>query len=225
MASWGSYVFELCRINANQGLTAEIDWNYTSWSRRCRKILIGLVVRGAKTVVVRGKNRILTRNRKKPEMTVPISLIREAVGDDAEGKVLVLATNGHPGVSVGGGTKLGRVHHYGLDGVLTDGRLRDYAELRTYGFTAYCAGEAVEAGGALITPHQANVPVVLDGVGIMPGDYVLADGSGAVIIPGAEIDEVLLGATAVKQEDARFREQIAQERASAGESARGERER
>ena len=73
MASGGSYVFELCRINANQGLTAEIDWNYTSWSRRCRKILIGLVVRGAKTVVVRGKNRILTRNRKKPEMTVPIS--------------------------------------------------------------------------------------------------------------------------------------------------------
>src|SRR5574344_1403173 len=73
MASWGSHVFELCRINANQGLTAEIDWNYTSWSRRCRKILIGLVVRGAKTVVVRGKNRILTQNRKKPEMTVPIS--------------------------------------------------------------------------------------------------------------------------------------------------------
>src|SRR5574344_1218653 len=73
MASWGSYVFELCRINANQGLTAEIDWNYTSWSRRCRKILIGLVVRGAKTVVVRGKNRILTQNREKLEMTVPIS--------------------------------------------------------------------------------------------------------------------------------------------------------
>src|SRR5574344_1942392 len=69
MASWGSYVFELCRINANQGLTAEIDWNYTSWSRRCRKILIGF----AKTVVVRGKNRILTQNREKLEMTVPIS--------------------------------------------------------------------------------------------------------------------------------------------------------
>src|SRR5574344_2934268 len=73
MASWGSYVFELCRINANQGLTAEIDWNYTSWSRHCGKIMIGLVVRGEKTVVVRWKNRILTRNRKKPEMTVPIS--------------------------------------------------------------------------------------------------------------------------------------------------------
>lgn len=85
MASWGSYVFELCRINANQGLTAEIDWNYTSWSRRCRKILIGLVVRGAKTVVVRGKNRILTRNRKKPEMTVPIIKMADRSFDTLSG--------------------------------------------------------------------------------------------------------------------------------------------
>ncbi len=76
MASWGSYVFELCRINANQGLTAEIDWNYTSWSRRCRKILIGLVVRGAKTVVVRGKPNFDPKPRKN-EMTVPISFHNE----------------------------------------------------------------------------------------------------------------------------------------------------
>ena len=68
---------ELCQIGANQGLTAEIGWNYTPQGRRCRKILIGLVVRGAKTVVVRGKNRILTQNRKNPEMTVPISHLKE----------------------------------------------------------------------------------------------------------------------------------------------------
>lgn len=65
-------MLELCRIGANQGLTAEIDWNYTSWSRRCRKILIGLVVRDGKTVVVRVKSRISTQNRKNHEMTVPI---------------------------------------------------------------------------------------------------------------------------------------------------------
>lgn len=153
------------------------------------------------------------------------SLFREAVGDEPEGKVLVLATNGYTDVSIGGGTKFGRVHHYGLDGVLTDGRIRDFAELQTYGFTAYCAGEAVEAGGAVITPHRANVPVVLHGVGITPGDYVFADASGAVIIPGAEVDEVLRGAIAVKREDAQFREQIAQERTSGGQSTRGTRER
>lgn len=140
------------------------------------------------------------------------SLFRAAVGDEPEGKVLVLASNGHPGISVGGGTKLGRVHHYGLDGVLTDGRLRDFAELQTYEFAAYCSGEALEAGGSVITPHQANVPVVLQGAGIMPGDYVFADRSGAAIIPSAEVDEVLLGALAVHEEDAQFRKQIADER-------------
>ncbi len=93
MASWGSYVFELCRINANQGLTAEIDWNYTSWSRRCRKILIGLVVRGAKTVVVRGKNRILTQNREKLEMTVPISFHNELKLQRSAAKICLLYTS------------------------------------------------------------------------------------------------------------------------------------
>src|SRR5574344_576886 len=93
MASWGSYVFELCRLHANQGLTAEIDWNYTSWSRRCRKILIGLVVRGAKTVVVRGKNRILTRNRKKPEMTVPISQRKNPTLAIPSTMIIIPATN------------------------------------------------------------------------------------------------------------------------------------
>ncbi|RXY62392.1 hypothetical protein DD582_22920 [Klebsiella pneumoniae] len=63
--------------NTSKSEFTEIDWNYTSWSRRCRKILIGLVVRGAKTVVVRGKNRILTQNREKLEMTVPISFHNE----------------------------------------------------------------------------------------------------------------------------------------------------
>jgi regulator of RNase E activity RraA len=142
------------------------------------------------------------------------SLFRLAVGDEPEGKVLVLASNGYSGVSVGGGTKLGRVHHYGLDGVLTDGRLRDFAELQTYEFAAYCSGEALEWGGSVITPFQANVPVVLKGVGVMPGDYVFADGSGAVIIPGGEVDDVLRGAVAVRDEDAGFREQIATERGS-----------
>lgn len=140
------------------------------------------------------------------------SQFEAAAGEDSAGKVLVLATNGYPGVSVGGGTKLGRVEHYGLAGVLTDGRLRDFTELRDHEFAAYCAGEALEAGGALITPHDANVPVVLRGVGILPGDYVFADESGAAVIPAADVDEVLDGALAVKEEDAGYRDQIAQER-------------
>jgi 4-hydroxy-4-methyl-2-oxoglutarate aldolase len=63
-----------------------------------------------------------------------------------------------------------------------------------------------------LTPFQANVPVVVQGVGVIPGQYVFADSSGAVVIPDGQIDEVLAEARDVEAEDAASRDQIAHER-------------
>jgi 4-hydroxy-4-methyl-2-oxoglutarate aldolase len=142
------------------------------------------------------------------------NLFYDAVGDQPEGKVLVLASNGYTDASMGGGTKLIRLEEHGLAGVLTDGRLRDFDELAGYGFAAYCSGETTRWGGDEVTPFQANVPVVVRGVGVIPGQYVFADSSGAVVIPEAQIHEVLAGARRVEADDAGFREQIAQEERS-----------
>ncbi|HEX6301785.1 MAG TPA: RraA family protein [Acidimicrobiia bacterium] len=128
-------------------------------------------------------------------------LFLEAVGDQPAGKVLVLASNGHPDTSLAGGTKLSRGHNFELAGVLADGRLRDFDELAGYGFSTYCRGEATRWGGDVVTPFQANVPVVIAGVGIRPGDYIHADSSGAAVIPAAEVRGVLEGAVAVVRED------------------------
>jgi 4-hydroxy-4-methyl-2-oxoglutarate aldolase len=139
------------------------------------------------------------------------NLFYEAVGDEPEGKVVVLASNGYTDVSMGGGTKLARLQDHGCAGVLTDGRLRDFDELAQYDFASYCSGEATRWGGDTVTPFEANVPVVLRAVGVIPGQYVFADSSGAVLIPEDQIDEVFEGARAVESEDARYREQIARE--------------
>ncbi|MEV8597840.1 hypothetical protein [Streptomyces sp. NPDC052012] len=80
-----------------------------------------------------------------------------------------------------------------MAGVLTDARLRDFDELRTYPFAACCSGAAVRWGGDVITPYRANVPVGVAGVGVLPGQYVFADDSGAVVIPEPDIDAVLAG--------------------------------
>ena len=61
------------------------------------------------------------------------------------------------------------------------------------------------------TPFQANVPVVLDRVAVMPGHYVFADSSGAVVIPDVHIEEVLAEARKVEAADAAVRDQIARE--------------
>jgi 4-hydroxy-4-methyl-2-oxoglutarate aldolase len=139
------------------------------------------------------------------------NLFYEAVDGEPEGKVVVLASNGYPEVSMGGGTKLSRLQEHGCAGVLTDGRLRDFDTLAGYDFAAYCAGEATKWGGGEVTPFQANVPVVLKGVGIMPGQYVFADSSGAVVFPVGQLDEVIEGARAVQAEDAEDLQDIERE--------------
>jgi regulator of RNase E activity RraA len=140
------------------------------------------------------------------------NLFYEAVGDHPEGKVLVLASNGYTDVSMGGGTKLSRLQKNGCAGILTDGRLRDFDELAKYDFAAYCSGEATKWGGGEVTPFQANVPVVVSGVGVMPGSYVFADSSGAVVIPDRQVGEVIEGARAVEAEDEGYRAEIRRER-------------
>jgi 4-hydroxy-4-methyl-2-oxoglutarate aldolase len=139
------------------------------------------------------------------------NLFYEAVADEPEGKVIVLASNGHPDVSMGGGTKLSRLQDHGCAGVITDGRLRDFDELAGYDFAAYCSGEATRWGGGEVTPFQANVPVVVSGVGVMPGQYVFADRAGAVVIPDAQLEDVIAGARSVEAEDTEFRQEIRRE--------------
>ena len=149
-----------------------------------------------------------------PERYNFANLFYEAVGDDAAGKVLVLASNGYPDVSLGGGTKLSRVHNHGMAGILADGRLRDFEELAGYDFVTYCRGETTRWGGDTIRPFQANVPVVISGIGIRPGEYIFADSSGAVVIPGSQVEAILKEAHAVEEEDARFINEIRAEDSS-----------
>ena len=125
--------------------------------------------------------------------------------------VLVMASNGYTETSLGGGTKLSRLTNGGLAGVLTDGRLRDFDELAEEPYAAWCSGEAVAWGGGEVTPFQANVPVVIGGVGVHPGQYVLCDSSGAVFVPDAQIDAVLETAHQIRRDDASFRAEITRE--------------
>jgi 4-hydroxy-4-methyl-2-oxoglutarate aldolase len=56
-----------------------------------------------------------------------------------------------------------------------------------------------------VTPFQANVPVVVGGVGVMPGQYVYADAAGAVLIPEGEVDVVLAEARKIVADDEAMR--------------------
>lgn len=131
-------------------------------------------------------------------------LFYEAIPADPAETVLVLDSGGQPNISVGGGTKLSRLQNWKLAGLLTDGRLRDFGELEGYEPVFYCTGETVKAGTADLMPIAANVPVVVGGVMVVPGDFVYADAAAAVIVPAGLVDEVFQLAARIELEDAAF---------------------
>jgi len=135
----------------------------------------------------------------------------EAIGSDPAGKVLVLDSSGYRDTSMGGGTKLSRVQNHDLAGLITDGRLRDFRELAALDPVFYCRGEAVQAGTVTVMPVAANVPVVLGGVTILPGDYIYSDGAGAVVLPESHFDQIVVAAVEIEAEDSRFLEAIRNE--------------
>jgi regulator of RNase E activity RraA len=139
------------------------------------------------------------------------SVFYNATQEDPKNKVLVMATNGYPEISIGGGTKFSRLQNHGLAGILTDGRIRDFDELREYDFVTFCRGEAVRWGGDTIMPYAVNIPISVGGVTVVPGDYLFADDSGAAVIPASVLTAVLEEAIRVEEEDSRSIAKIREE--------------
>ncbi len=127
-----------------------------------------------------------------PDKHSLVPAIYRAVQDrDPKGAVLVMASNGHSKTSLGGGTKLSRVENLGMAGILADGYIRDFEEINSYDFAAYCSGEAVRAGGNEVQPYLSNVSVSIGGVTVVPGDVIFAKGNAAVVVPGGEAEMIL----------------------------------
>jgi regulator of RNase E activity RraA len=75
----------------------------------------------------------------------------------------------------------------------------------------WCRGEATRWGGNTVMPFAANVAVEIGGVCVIPGDYLYADASGAVVIPRPSLRRVIDEALTIEAADARSLEQIAAE--------------
>ena len=99
----------------------------------------------------------------------------------------------------------------GVSTLIIDAGVRDTHELRDLGFAVWSQHVSCQ-GTVKASPGSVNVPVVLGGVSVHPGDVVVADDDGVVVVPGGE------ATWAAEQSEVRIaKEDAARARLGAGE--------
>lgn len=95
----------------------------------------------------------------------------------------------------------------GIVGLIVEAGVRDVADLRKLGLPIW--SKAISASGAVkATPGWVNVPIVCSGAAIQPGDLIVADDDGVVVIPHEEADDVLELAISRTKREAETRARI-----------------
>lgn len=112
-----------------------------------------------------------------------------------EGDVIVLVPSEARPVAVIGDLMALQARARGAAAMLVDGPVRDVDELVGLGLPVW-ARSVSAAGPAKAVPGELNVAVSVGGVRIEPGDVVVLDGDGVVVVPHGRRDEVLAGAEA-----------------------------
>ena len=107
------------------------------------------------------------------------------------GEALVIDAMGWKYSSVGGDIKFLRMKQLGAGGLVTDGGVRDSVSLKEYGFPVYSASLTAKQGPAEFWPWQVNDAIQCGGVLVRPGDALVGDDDGVVVVPNGIVDEVI----------------------------------
>jgi regulator of RNase E activity RraA len=115
---------------------------------------------------------------------------RRAIEDCPPGAVLVADCRRDVGAASGGDILMTRLASRGVGGMVTDGGMRDVANIAKLAMPVYIGAPAAPASFHRHAAVDANVPIACGGVPVYPGDVMVGDLDGVVVIPRHLADEV-----------------------------------
>ncbi len=95
----------------------------------------------------------------------------------------------------------------GIAGLVINGCVRDANLIVELGFPVFCRGLSIKGTGKN-QPGKVNVPVTMGDVVIHPGDIVVGDRDGLVVVPQGEVESALASSQAREDKEARQRQAI-----------------
>lgn len=128
------------------------------------------------------------------------TMVLKAIKEASPGDVLVVDAKGESYRAVAGDFVVGLAQKLGIAGIIVDGVIRDLIGVRSLNFPVFSKGTTVAASfknGA----GEINVPISCGGVSITPGDIIVGDADGVVVIPQADAEKVLEKALAKLKKD------------------------
>ena len=145
-----------------------------------------------------------------PRIAGPAFTVRTAPRDNlmlhaaiylAEPGDVIVVEAGDAETAVAGGNVCAVAQRRGVAGFVIDGVIRDVAESRANAFPVFARGVSPMPRGAE-GPGEINAPITCGGIRVSPGDVIVADEEGIVVVPGGRAAEVLARAQAKASADA-----------------------
>jgi 4-hydroxy-4-methyl-2-oxoglutarate aldolase len=124
-----------------------------------------------------------------------------ACGESQPGDVLVAATGGFAGAAVTGDLLLGVARNRGVVGFVTDGLVRDLADLEALNLPVYAMGVSPNSPGKRGL-GTVGLPIICGGRTVAAGDVVVGDRDGIVVVPRVRLAETLANLVQVKAAEA-----------------------
>ena len=126
--------------------------------------------------------------------TGAFNIVKIGMQQTVRGDVLVVNARGVTNGALIGGNVARGLAHRGLAGFICDGAVRDGTEIREDGLPTF-ARRVTTMMGPIDGPGEVNVPIACGGVVVRPGDIIVADEDGIVVIPPADAEEILEATT------------------------------
>jgi len=134
----------------------------------------------------------------------PPGTVGDFIDDVAPDQVIVLANEGRTDCTVWGDLLTLVAHSRGVAGTVIDGVCRDVPAIVSSRYPVFCKGSFMRTGKDRVEVAGINVPVSISGVNVAPGDIVVGDDSGIVVVPQARAADVLAVAQQVADAEQRI---------------------